>query len=271
MSNMRMREDVIIFPSYVDSKPVCVLSTGISYCDKTYKIQRKNSDCYSVELVLSGKGYIKTNKTYAVEKDDVFIAHAHTNHCYYADKHQPFTKIWFLVMGELADLLFKSYQIDKPVYKSASCSDIFFELFNLAKTGISYEKICHETAMTLHKLLGILSLSKNKESTWVESLKEQLDNSFKKKVKLDELVSQIGISKSQLIRGFKASYGVTPYKYLLKLKLEASLTMLKYTEIPIRQIAFDLNFADEFYFSNAFKKHFGLSPQKFRRSGTLKN
>jgi len=41
---------------------------------------------------------------------------------------------------------------------------------------------------------------------------------------------------------------------------------LHLTHKSIKEIAFDLNFEDEFYFSRFFKKNVGLSPKHFRES-----
>ena len=41
--------------------------------------------------------------------------------------------------------------------------------------------------------------------------------------------------------------------------------MLKNTEKPIKQIAFELGFEDENYFSRVFKQKFQVSPRVYRR------
>lgn len=269
MSDISMYEDVVIFPFYVGSKPLSVPSVGISYCDENYWVNRKDPNHYSVEYVMEGKGFIRDEKLHCVKKGDIFIARAHTQHHYYADKEEPFTKIWFLVIGEFADYLFDFYGVNKTVYPNAEYSDIFFELFHLAKSGVAYEEMCRLTAINLHKLLSGLSAEKNTPVLpWLKQIKERLDGSLKSNVSIDALATEFGISKSQLIRGFKKQYGETPYSYFLKRKLDTANSMLRYTGLTIKQIAIELQFADEFYFSNLFKKTYGVSPQKFRKSWT---
>ena len=59
---------------------------------------------------------------------------------------------------------------------------------------------------------------------------------------------------------------MTPYKYILNGKTETAKMMLLNTNMPIKEIAYELSFADEHYFSNMFKKLTGTSPKKYRET-----
>lgn len=48
-----------------------------------------------------------------------------------------------------------------------------------------------------------------------------------------------------------------------RIALEAK-KLIHLTHKPIKEIAQELNFEDEFYFSRYFKKEVGVSPKKFR-------
>ena len=62
----------------------------------------------------------------------------------------------------------------------------------------------------------------------------------------------------------KKIFGKTPSKIIQeRLVLEAK-KLLHLSYKSIKEIASELNFEDEFYFSRYFKKEVGLSPKKFR-------
>ena len=42
------------------------------------------------------------------------------------------------------------------------------------------------------------------------------------------------------------------------------MLMLRNTRKTIKEIAFELNFSDPYYFSNLFKRKYGISPRKAR-------
>ncbi|WP_413998295.1 helix-turn-helix domain-containing protein [Flavobacterium sp. W1B] len=67
------------------------------------------------------------------------------------------------------------------------------------------------------------------------------------------------LSKTSKKHFQKTISGLIHEKLILKAKWE-----LLHTNTPIKSIANDLGFKDEYYFSRFFKKHIGLSPKHFR-------
>ena len=98
-----------------------------------------------------------------------------------------------------------------------------------------------------------------------EILKAHLEKSISKKYDVDALGKAIYKSPSQAVRIFKKVYGITPYAYYSARRLEEASKLLKDTELTIKEIAFKLGFADEHYFSVAFKQQTGFNPSDFRK------
>jgi len=80
-----------------------------------------------------------------------------------------------------------------------------------------------------------------------------------------DLSKELCISKPELIRHFKKGYGNTPYKYLINLRINHAKNMLTNDNFSVYEIAEFLCFSDQFYFSNIFKQHVGLSPLQYRK------
>jgi AraC-like DNA-binding protein len=78
------------------------------------------------------------------------------------------------------------------------------------------------------------------------------------------MAKHIGRSESQTIRIFKRDWGTTPYRYLLDKRIELAKLYLNGSARSIKQIADELGFVDEFYFSDIFKKKTGLAPGRYR-------
>ena len=93
-----------------------------------------------------------------------------------------------------------------------------------------------------------------------------LDSSEKIRFHLAEYAEKNGKSEAYLIREFRKQYSVSPYQYLLTRKLETARQLLRYSNLSIKEIAEQLCFSDQYYFSNCFKKTFGLSPKFFKQS-----
>lgn len=80
------------------------------------------------------------------------------------------------------------------------------------------------------------------------------------------------LSQSSLRRLFKQQTGKSPREFAKELKMIAAARQLLTTDLPIATVSTELGFEDPNYFSRAFKKTFGVSPQKYRlRSHTVGN
>lgn len=106
--------------------------------------------------------------------------------------------------------------------------------------------------------------TKSSFSALAEEIKQKLDSAIIGKTTVEQICSELHVSKSQLTREFKKYYSVTPYAYLLRAKLELSKQLLLDGRQPVKEIADTLGFTDEHYFSNYFKKKNGCSPKQFK-------
>ncbi|MGG1553432.1 response regulator transcription factor [Paenibacillus ferrarius] len=77
---------------------------------------------------------------------------------------------------------------------------------------------------------------------------------------LDELATQLFISKNHLNQIFKKATGDTFMTYLTRARMEKARALLQEGKYMIYEIAERVGFSNVPYFSTLFKKHFGLSP-----------
>lgn len=82
---------------------------------------------------------------------------------------------------------------------------------------------------------------------------------------LEELTARSGVKKTLFLQSFRRVTGTSPKQYILRLRLEYARDLLLETDTPVAQIAGRCGFADAFYFSRCFKRHFSVSPQQYRK------
>lgn len=97
-----------------------------------------------------------------------------------------------------------------------------------------------------------------------------MDSIVQYDISFSSLIAPLFCTKSHAILVFKEAYGITPYQYLLQKKLTLAKMMLKDTRLPIKEIAENLGFQDNHYFSSFFKKQTGTSPQQYRKNAMKK-
>lgn len=81
---------------------------------------------------------------------------------------------------------------------------------------------------------------------------------------LDDLAAACGYSRNHIIHAFKRDTGMTPYAYILRLRLEAAKDLLRNSQLPVEQIAAACGFGSYINLYKEFKKHEHCSPAKWR-------
>jgi AraC family transcriptional regulator of arabinose operon len=82
-----------------------------------------------------------------------------------------------------------------------------------------------------------------------------------------ELARKVGLSLSRLSHLFTAQVGVSPRRYWESRRLDQARQLLARTQLPVGEIARQVGFDNQFYFSLRFKKATGQSPLAYRRNG----
>lgn len=81
---------------------------------------------------------------------------------------------------------------------------------------------------------------------------------------VDELAEVAGMSRFRFLRAFKEELGVSPYAYLLRLRVERGAELIATTDLPLTRIAVDLGFSSSGRFTDAFKRVHGFPPSLLR-------
>ena len=83
--------------------------------------------------------------------------------------------------------------------------------------------------------------------------------------KIGEIAAECGMSTSLLFQIFRKEMGCSPREYREQFFLRQGKKMLLNTDLSIENIAEACHMCDRYYFSNRFKRLFGISPAAFRK------
>jgi len=89
-------------------------------------------------------------------------------------------------------------------------------------------------------------------------------NNFMCTITIQEVADFIGISRSYLYRLFRDEYGLSPQYLLIGYRMNRASQLLT-EEDKIYMVAEQGGYHNQLHFSKAFKKHYGLSSQDYRR------
>lgn len=101
---------------------------------------------------------------------------------------------------------------------------------------------------------------------WVSDAVRYFNANFNRKISIEEYAKNLHVSTAWFIHVFRMYTGKTPIQYLLSLRTTNAKSLLSQTNYSVAQISAIVGFENPFYFSRAFKKSVGLSPQQYRSS-----
>jgi AraC-like DNA-binding protein len=81
---------------------------------------------------------------------------------------------------------------------------------------------------------------------------------------LEDIAGVAQLSPSQLVRSFRAEFGVSPHRFLTAKRVAEAKRLLETSRLPVTDIAMALGFASPSHFSATFRRVTGVTPSGFR-------
>lgn len=88
---------------------------------------------------------------------------------------------------------------------------------------------------------------------------------YQENIDLAECAAKVHMSLSRFSHLFTENMGISPYRFILLLRIDNAKELLLYSNASIREVAESTGFSDATYFSRLFHKYVGVSPQSFRK------
>lgn len=88
-----------------------------------------------------------------------------------------------------------------------------------------------------------------------------IDNNYLDITTLDELAERFSYSYTYLCKLFKSVHGITPHEYMTQKKMDHAKSRIC-EGASVTEVSEELGYANPFNFSRAYKKHFGVSPNR---------
>jgi PAS domain S-box-containing protein len=89
------------------------------------------------------------------------------------------------------------------------------------------------------------------------------------RISIPALARMADMSLSRFERRFRALFGLTPSRYVVRARVNEAAGLLRAGRLPVQQIARATGFYDQSALTRAFTQAMGLSPSEYRRRGQL--
>ena len=94
--------------------------------------------------------------------------------------------------------------------------------------------------------------------------KDRMDAASEEEWPVERLASVSGVSEAHFSRSFKDAFGVPPHRYLLTRRIERAKALLRDTDRPVIDIAFQTGWSSLGTFGRVFRDITGQSPTELR-------
>lgn len=104
------------------------------------------------------------------------------------------------------------------------------------------------------------ALSASDRNRLVDAIRGQLDAEHS----LSALAALVGMDERGFTGAFRDAFGVSPWQYVMRARLDEAARLLWYGAEPVTEVALATGFASPSHFATAFARRFGVPPSRYR-------
>ena len=98
----------------------------------------------------------------------------------------------------------------------------------------------------------------------LDAVRAYVDEHYQEHLTLEQMAALCGLNKYTLSRAFVRAYGITPYRYLETVRINAAKKLLEAGLEPVGA-AMETGFSDQSHFNRFFRQLIGLTPGQYKR------
>lgn len=234
--------------------------------------------CYLLLLIKEPSIFIINGSKQRVPKNSMILFSPDTKYSYYGEK-DVYTDDWMFMEMDKEDLknIEKHMKLDTilPVSNIEELSQVvrFIAYEHYSKEPYSEEIIKLYTGIFFFKLFRAL---KPDQGVGSQSLSERHDAFFHIRnmiysepqdiICVDELAKSVGMSRSGFQHLYKRIFGVSVMEDIISGRLKRAKSLLRTTNLMVREIALKSGYTNEFNFMRQFKSKEGMTPTEYRNT-----
>ena len=222
--------------------------------------------------VLEGNGTVLCDsQEYRICKNDIFIVNSNMTHTIFSDR---LIRYHCLIIDSgfcLANDIDSENITFKNLIKDNTAAELFLEAANEFSSQDTYKNSGIKSAV-LRLLVYIARNYTNNREKSISGKKEHIKlvigyikSHSSKKLTLEDLAQQSGLSKYYFLREFKNTTGYTPMAYVNKIRCENAKKILLSGKYSIKEAGEYSGFENFSHFSKTFRLIEGVTPSQYQK------
>lgn len=216
---------------------------------------------------------IVEGKEYVLQANEAFCIPHFKRHMYYASEENPWSILWVHLKGTdtryfpLRECQVVRFDTHNVVNRMHFLFNLLFRVLDRNYTLGNFIYISQVLSLILAETYDRekyhTTLEQNKHVT---NVVRYMQNHLEENLTLEQVVEEFELSKSYLNTIFQKYTQHAPMDFFINLKMKKACRLLRTTEMYIYEVAQELGYADQYYFSRIFKKVVGISPKEYKNS-----
>ena len=247
--------------------PFGVRSVGHYRMEKGFRELGRNKNFVQLFWGVSGRGeLVHDSRTYVLSPGRVFLYFKKDTHRLRALSRR-WEYRWFTLDGEMNESVVRSFGLRRGGRSAGACpAELFIQLeASLRDITARGERRAAVIAFSIiAESCGTLGVVRREENA-AGACASRIEKDFKNPgISISRISEELGINRAGLSRAFSRRLGMSPQQYLLSLRMQKAMSLLKETDLRVSEVAYSVGYTDPNYFARAFKKNTGMTPGDFR-------
>jgi AraC-like DNA-binding protein len=133
--------------------------------------------------------------------------------------------------------------------------------------ALAMQLLCHTvTELSVHEPHEHIAGIPPRDLKRIYEARDYLAQHYASPPTIPQLARMVGMNQTKLKAGFKQTFQLTIYAYILQRRMEATAQMLVEREFSVAEIAYRVGYEYPANFSCAFKRYYGCSPRQWKRT-----
>ena len=237
----------------------------------------RNSHDMVFEILLDGTlDYTQNGISETVHPGEIYIIHSGSDTVFTAGKKSYFHRLRLSLCGNLVRSVDRELDLVHRRILRPTNLEYFGEEFRRIGALLREHDAAKAPQLSADAYRIMAELAENSKRTdplpeRLEQLIGEMKSGLSSNFSIQEFAVSQKIEVHTLMRLFRRYLNTSPHEYLTSLRMVEASHLVGGTELPMKEIAEMLGYANSLYFSSVFHRHFGMSPKQYRKSSGISN
>lgn len=235
------------------------------------KLTQQFMSSYCMMVVKQGEGHLRIDlETYRMEPDTIHVVEPGQTIGFCEGQNSELYLITFDIHGDNSEEQVNFPLLGElPIHMESMLSQLCEQLCLCSRGESAVERFRGQPVFLelIHWVMTHIRHNVKLDSrAAMDRTKRFIEAHYRESMTIEQLARMAEISPKYYVSLFKKTYGKTAIDYLTEVRVNMAKQLMLHTDVRLKDVAYQVGYNDEFYFSRMFKKEVGVSPTVYLKN-----